>query len=240
MEVGGFPPYRGEAEAGDVIVNWGYSYGSHVPTGVVVLNPRLILDKNKQLHVLRAAGIPAPKSWDNTEEWRVLGSPEPILRKKIHSASGHGIKLLSSPEEMWIGGNPNQMYLYCNVGGGLMRDCYYQEFIDKDLEYRLMQIGPRIAYMMIKHPVPGKVVWNLAAGSEWEMAHLSGAALEEIRGLGEATLKAIGYHHGAIDLVRKDGKYYIIEVNSRPALGSENVHRVADAFHKYIDNREWE
>lgn len=231
----GLLPYEGNARPGDIIATWGTD-GPSVPAGVRVLNPHLVINKNVQVHMLREAGVPAPKSWDSTREWRELGEPQPILRKKIYSASGWGIELLQRPEEMWVDGDPERMIHQFDIGGGRIRECYFQEYIDKDVEYRLTQVGPHIAYLMIKHRVPGQVVWNIRAGSTWEYAEeISSTLRERLRLLGEASLKAIGYHIGAIDVVAKGRSLYVLEVNSRPQLSEANANKVAKTISDYMD-----
>lgn len=223
LREGGFLVFEGKADPGDYIVRYGCNYGSSrgggwYPNGTSVLNPKIILNKLEALKLWATAGVLVPDSWDSKEEWKAFGEPTKILRKKYYSAGGFGIKLLGSPKDMDFN---NGRY-------------YYQEFIDKEREFRLFQVWDKIVFLMEKPKVNG-VVWNLAQNPDCRWSGYEGTPelKEEIRKVGFEALKAINYDFAAIDLMLKGGQLYVLEANSRPTLGPNNTVRVAEAFTSY-------
>lgn len=217
---GGYTEFAGEASPGDYVVRYGCNYNQfHYPQGVIVLNPRIILNKLQQLKLFAQAGVSCPNSWSSREEWKAYGEPNEILRKKYYSAGGYGVKKVTPDEQDFY----NHKY-------------YYQDFIDKEREFRVFQVGPYIAYLMEKPEVPGKVVWNMGINhAQWGSFEGPDTLRAELKVFGKAALDAIGYDFAALDVVYKGGRIYILEANSRPTLGPRNAERVAATITKYIE-----
>lgn len=217
---GGYAEYIGKAEPGDFIVRYGCNFNQFgYPQGVTVLNPRIIMNKLQQLKLFADAGVSCPNSWSSREEWKAYGEPDQILRKKFYSAGGYGIKKVGPDEQDFY----NHKY-------------YYQEFIDKEREFRLFQVGKYIAYLMEKPKIPGKIVWNMGINhSQWGSFDGPDTLRAELKRFGKKALDAIGYDLAALDVVYKDGKVYMLEANSRPTLGPLNAAAVAATITKYIE-----
>ncbi len=220
-DCGGFVEYQGKAEPGDFVVRYGANFNQYGNYGhdVTVLNPNIIFNKLNQIHLLNRAGVVTPASWDSREEWKVHGEPDQIIRKKYFSAGGYGIKKVAPNEQEF------HNYKY-----------YYQEFIDKEREFRLFQVGPMIAYLMEKPEIPGQIAWNMRGNhGTWSSFGGPDSLRDRLRELGKATLDAIGYDFAAIDVVYKNDQLYVLEANSRPTLGPRNAERVAATIIKYIE-----
>ena len=192
----GLPIYNGEEEA-DVIFNWGGG-GYSPPRKAKVLNYNPIFGKFTQARAMLSAGVRTPQAYLQLSDVRRF----PVVRKPEESFGGHGISLIERRRP-------------------LMTDkpgYWYQEFIDKDREFRVYFFLDEIC--MVEEKIirnKKKITWNLFNCLRWERVHKL-EENEEIRNLVLGGSKAIRVEWGAADILQdKTGSFWICEINSRPS-----------------------
>ena len=211
LNQGGFTRWSegSRPSAGDTILRWGRGIGGY-PERIKVLNPVICSDKLHQGQRIALAGIPIPKIYTSADEWRRDGYPD-LVKKPREGECGRGIVLCQR-------GNNLPGWLYQNI---------YMLFIDKMREFRAVQVGDLTAYIMEKFPPEGTnpLCWNLHKGATWHRLSSSETALSrKINNLATQTVNAIRYDFGAVDLIMDhERKLYVLECNSRPGLGPENI-----------------
>lgn len=224
LTTGRFTPYEGQRLGrGDVIFTWGGDLINmrYTLNGAIHLNPRLHYDKKEQGVMILSAGLPLPRLYSNEEEWRSDGYPN-LVKKPRNGQGGKGIVMCDRRNR------PG--WRYENI---------YQLYVDKAREFRVQQIGHLTAYYMEKfRPQRGNgVCWNLDQGAEWHGVPSSETALRRnLNNLAKQTLQAIEYNFGAVDIMADaDGHLWILECNSRPGLGRENINLFADTMVRYYN-----
>lgn len=225
LATGRFTPYeRQRLTSNDMIFTWGGDLigMSYDLNGARHLNPVLHYDKLEQGTMLLEAGVSLPKLYNSTEEWRRDGYPN-LVKKPRNGQGGRGIVLcnrLNTP--------------------GWRRENIYQLFIDKTKEFRVQQIGQFSAYIMEKfRPEQGNgICWNLDQGAEWnQLTYESRGLRPELTRIAKDTLDAIHYDFGAVDVMADNrSRLYVLECNSRPGLGQENINLFADTMVRYYES----
>lgn len=210
-------------ERHDMIFTWGGDLiGTHFNlNGAKYLNPILCYDKRDQGRRMIEAGVSFPKLYHNTDEWARDGYPD-LVKKPHNGQGGRGIVLCTR--------NNRPGWRYENV---------YQLYVNKTREFRVQQIGQFSAYIMEKfRPERGDgVCWNLDQGSEWHGLPLGSSSLRTaLNTLARSALHAIDYDFGAVDVMADaGGRLYVLECNSRPGLGRENINMFADTMVRFYE-----
>lgn len=96
---------------------------------------------------------------------------------------------------------------------------YASELIDKVAEYRVYVVSGRVATVARKTPDnPDAVAWNVAQGGRFDVVRWGDWPMEAVRVSLEA-FKYSGLDFGGVDvMVDRDGRAYVIEINSAPSL----------------------
>jgi len=207
----------------DMIFTWGgdlvgMSYDLH---GAKHLNKVLCYDKLQQGARIIEAGVSLPKLYANEEEWRRDGYPD-LVKKPRNGQGGRGLVL-------------------CNRSNrpGWRYENIYQLFIEKAREFRVQQIGQYSAYIMEKfRPVNGDgVCWNLDQGAEWTGMREGRVSRASLTTIAKSALDAIHYDFGAVDVMSDAQNHlYVLECNSRPGLGRENIMFFANTMVRFYEN----
>lgn len=234
IEQSGWTRYAGVSDARDVVIRWGANagrYGDTYARGTRVLNQNLMLNKFEQLQRMAEAGVNVPLFWTGQRGFEQAGSPEQCVVKRASGSRGYGIRLIPA----------TQMY---NADGSFRlrderdRDIYYQQYIDKTHEYRVMAVGNTIAFYMEKTaPEGGGLTWNLHQGAEWSSIEDAPRDLRRrLKELSVSALRAISYDLGAVDVLRtaSDG-LYVLEVNSKPEFGERNTIHFINAINSLLE-----
>jgi glutathione synthase/RimK-type ligase-like ATP-grasp enzyme len=215
-DAGGFKLYKGKAQRGDTVIRWGGNHSRYnYPEGVRVLNSHLVLSKYEQAMLFTANHVSFPTIYMTRKEWEKDGSPNIVIKPYI-GQMGTGMRLVGRPdftkqEQLW------------------------QRYIEKDHEYRAMMVKELMAFFMEKHPpTNGDFRWNEHRGAEWTRVPENRTLRNNIRRLAKQALDAIKYDFGAVDIIQKENKLYVLEVNSRPEFEKVNAERFARAIHSYL------
>lgn len=114
-------------------------------------------------------------------------------------------------------------------------DHYFQEFIDKEKEFRFFVMNNRIVWACEKIPPenPG-VAWNCTHGASFTNVRWGSWNLDAIR---QAILSCnfVGLDFGAVDVIQKDRENFVIEINTSPSIsGRYRPECVAKVFDKWV------
>lgn len=148
-----------------------------------------------------------------------------FVRPKVHS-QGKNAHVVSNEQEF------QQAIEKCGPGW------YASEFINKVAEYRVFAVCGRVVWVANKTPANPEIpVWNVAQGGKFENVKWGSWNLKVC----DAALKALevsGLHFGGVDvMVDKNGKPYVIEINSAPSQTSPYRQQcVAKAFDYIVRN----
>lgn len=150
----------------------------------------------------------------------------PVIARPFVHSKGKNLYVLNSPEEFLNHYNTDKYY--------------YSEFIDKEREFRVHVGHSKVIVLMekLKPEDDNQIAWNRAqAGTEpfenirWNQADEEN--LKPIMVAGIEAVNALELDCGAADVMLKDGKAYVLEVNTAPTLNSCNY--TASRWAMYLD-----
>lgn len=160
----------------------------------------------------REHGIPVPEtillSEDINEAKKELKKFNrwPVVLKRVSGCQGEFVERVGNQKEamkiirrFWRKGSERMPIIA-------------QEFI-KSHNYRVLVIGGRIVQTVLKKGRSWK------ATGAWAKRHNRFKADAELKKIVEKTIKLAGINICGIDLVKKDGKWVVLEVNSEPTFG---------------------
>ncbi len=177
------------------------------------------VDKLMTSFLLSSAGIPTPRAWGGINRAQMLETANGLLAgntrlvaKPVFGSQGKGVRLISSPADL--------------LTMTMNSVCYLQEFIESSGErwqdWRIFLAGGKVISAMKRF---GKSwVNNLAQGSDCLPAKPSDTLCRLAR---DAT-KLLGLAYAGVDIIEdREGKFWIIEINSIPAWkGLQSVSKI--------------
>jgi hypothetical protein len=226
-ELGGIASTR-ILEATQLLVRWGCA----TPTGIGIekqVNPsHAIRSVNDKLGARQRLSLQEPELVPETlwsvrdyEDTLLNGAPSMILRTSTtnitsttmilrpkHHAQGRNLHVVEDMDTL--------RRLATRYGEG---NWYASELIDKVREVRVYWVSGRVATVAEKTPAdPSAVAWNVAQGGRFDVIGWGDWPLEACRVACEA-MKHFELDFGGVDLMMdRDGRWYLIEINSAPSL----------------------
>ena len=197
----------------DVILRWGcVSTIPADPDITITLNKSAAISVVSNKSFFRSvlqANVPEiiPKTWFNYHDPNITYPC--ILRPATH-AQGKNLFLCQTFEGL------QKAYLYTPC---FVQDKYYiSEYIPKVAEYRVCFIQGLVAWVANKIPKdPQAIAWNVAQGSKFENVSWKKWPIDVIETAHKAYLIS-GLYFGGVDvIVDKDGRSYVLEINSAPS-----------------------
>lgn len=131
-----------------------------------------------------------------------------VIRPRVH-AQGKHVYLCETLDQM----------------AGAIRRCgagfYVSQYIAKMAEYRVTFVQGRVVWVAQKTPGdPNAIAWNVARGGRFDNVRWDAWPLRTIRVAREAFVLS-GLDFGAVDvMVDRDGRPYVLEINSAPSQTS--------------------
>lgn len=218
---------------GDVVVNWGSSaVPDFAPAATLNADVGVAQCKLASLRAMRDADVAVPR-FTHTKE-NVLdaiafdGWSYPIVcRTKLRGHSGDGIVIAENAEQL--------------VDAPL-----YTQYVKKKDEYRVhvMRHEDDFDIFFIQRKArkldvenPDWRVRNLAGGFVFAEQDLNDVP-HDVRVQACAALKALGLDFGGVDVIwnEKEGKAYILEVNTACGLEERTADKYAEALNNLLDN----
>jgi glutathione synthase/RimK-type ligase-like ATP-grasp enzyme len=197
----------------DLYIRWGWTGNLPNPKAKVLNTAKAIhqvADKLGFRRVLNEAGL-CPKTWFDIDEVDGDYNYPLVVRTSTHH-QGRGLWTVDSMAAL-------QMVI---VNNRLNKCGYYiNEFIDKVAEYRVCVVQGRAVWVTVKTPGnPNDVAWNVNKGGRFDNVRWDDWPLKAVKKSIEAfNLSDLDF--GGVDvMVDREGKCYILEINSAPSLTS--------------------
>lgn len=206
--------------AGSVLINWG---DSQCPVTPCLNRPEAIRqasNKRNAFQLFAAKGVPVPRFATSLEG--VTWSGTTVVRHKLTGHSGEGIELVEKGKEL-----PNAPL--------------YVEYIKKEDEFRIHvgRHGDDVRIFSVQRKarrldVPLEQI-------NWQIRnHCNGFVFvrqavnppQSVADAAKAALTASGLDFGAVDVIynTKEGKAYVLEINTAPGLEGQTIDDYAGYF----------
>jgi glutathione synthase/RimK-type ligase-like ATP-grasp enzyme len=191
----------------DTILRWGCTSPVTAPPNTVILNKNanISLVNNKQsFRFILKEQIPEiiPKTWFNYIDPEITYPC--ILRPSTHAQGKH----------LYYCEN----YIDLTNAVTKVNQYYISEYIPKVAEYRVCFIQGLVAWVANKIPKDQQAItWNVAQGGKFENVSWKKWPIDVIETAYKA-YKLSGLYLGGVDvMVDKDGRSYVLEINSAPS-----------------------
>lgn len=212
-------PYKGLVTLEDRIINWGLRRlpTSMHPLAKVLNKPcsvSIASDKLKSFIALEKAGVSVPAF--STDKQPSVGS-DTVVRHVLRGQGGSGIEVVKD-------------------GTPLPQAPLYVQYIKRSNEYRVHVVCGKVISVQRKarkRSVPDSCV-------DWQVRnHKNGFIFERnsgkeyptyVREEGLKAVVALGLDFGAVDIVTRKGKAYVLEVNTAPGLTNTTLEEWINAF----------
>lgn len=218
---------------GDVVINWGCSSPERDIGASRLLNQPVdisfISNKKLAFQVFERAGVPIPRySADKSVSW----TGDTVVRHKLTGHSGEGIEIVKAGEPL-----PDAPL--------------YVEYIKKEDEYRV-HVGKRNVLVDVEGPSTGETsiictqrkarrLDTPDSSVNWQVRNHDNGFVYVRGGVNpppavmDAASRALivsGLDFGAVDVIynRKEGKAYVLEINTAPGVEGTTVSDYATFF----------
>jgi tetrahydromethanopterin:alpha-L-glutamate ligase len=178
------------------------------------------VDKSTTTFFLQRAGLPTPRTFARvnraeaeTFATALLAEGRKLVQKPLFGAQGKGLRLVSSLADLALPEDVNGVY-------------YLQEFIrpaqKHHQDWRIFVCQGRVVASMIRHG--SSWITNIKQGARAKAA----IASQQIADLAVRATACVGANYAGVDIIQaRDGKFYVLEVNSMPAWnGLQRVSRI--------------
>jgi len=193
----------------DFVINYGNDYED------ADLNRNVIFDKLKVYNMLKESGIPEPRIWHKGEE--IPDDAFPLLARKKYHSQGRDIIYIANREQLE---NELEDFMYD----------FLVEYIHKTSEYRVHILGDK-AFVSVKFNRDGDGDPIIRSHkNKWKQIEYNGEWKESLIQLATEAIKVMKYDFGAIDIIRKGHKLYVLEINTAPGLEPRKLEIYANYF----------
>ena len=200
----------------DIIVNWGMP---KVKLNATYLNPLASVSiatcKLKTLLALESASVPTPEfsTTKPTEgKW--------VARTQLNSHSGQGAVVADAAE--------------------LPDAPLYTKYIQKDAEYRVIVVGNQavdVKQKLKRRDFEGERVPYIWSSTNGYIFAREVVIPENLSELGISAIQALGLNYGAVDIIAKNGEFYVLEINSAFGVSGLTIELVGDAIKALINQQ---
>jgi len=196
----------------DIILRWGCTSLTPTPPLTTILNKSVAIHcVNNKTFFRQALQKQAPQLIPRT--WFTYEDPEItypcILRPQTH-AQGKNLFFCENKKDLEFHLSHNPIF---------PNTCYYiSEYIPKVAEYRVMFIQGLVAWVATKIPAnPEAIAWNVAKGGKFANVKWKNWPIDVIETAYQAYIIS-GLYLGGVDvMVDKNGRSYVLEINSAPS-----------------------
>ena len=203
----------------DVVLRWGTTANlmEQPPTSTNIYTCRVLNKANnislvnnksffRQTLQLQAPQL-IPKTWFTYEDPEIT---YPCILRSQHHAQGKNLFFCENKKDLEFHLSHNPIFPNTNY--------YISEYIPKVAEYRVCFIQGLVAWVAKKTPKnPQDIAWNVAKGGKFENVKWKAWPIDVIETAYQAYLIS-GLYLGGVDvMVDKDGRSYVLEINSAPS-----------------------
>lgn len=218
---------------GQVLINWGSSNIKRelIPQYTILNKPEAVRKASNKLETFKALeGVCSIPEWTESSEdayrWLDEGSTV-VVRQKLNGHSGEGIQIITPAVE--------------DLPIDFIDAPLYTKYVPKAEEYRIHVFQDDAFFIQRKarkKEVPDdKVNWQVRNHANgFVFAHNEGIDVGEgAKQLAVLAVKALGLDFGAVDLIynKKQGKYYVLEVNTACGLQGETLNRYVEKLKNF-------
>lgn len=177
------------------------NYGANYP--YANLNAKVNFNKLKQLQKLKENEILVPNVYLKGET--IPEEAFPLLARKRFHSQGKDIIYIHNREQL----NSIPEYKYD----------FLVEYINKKSEYRVHVLGENTVIVTVKFNKDGLGDPIIRAKKNgWKQITYEGEHKQELIDISKKVMKILEYDFGAIDIIRKKKKLYVLEANASPGL----------------------
>jgi len=189
-------------------INWGYQRNGDINNAQAV---RLASNKRLALQTLQAAGVPTPRLFEDINQITHF----PVVARPDKHHAGRQFYLCRN----WTG-----VYHAINSGA-----THLMEYIENGREFRVHVVFGKSIKLAEKKG--GGIVKSYKNGARYYYPHDFNHK-KTLRRLAIKAVMSLGLDFGAVDIIYKDGQYYVLEVNTAPSLssGSNTLDKYVRAF----------
>ena len=202
------------------ILNWGSSQTIHHDN---VLNQpeavRRAANKLSAFRIMRDANVSTPEfttDMNAAKEWQEDGF-RVVARTVLNGHSGAGIIIVQPDDDC-------------------PRAPLYTKYTKKDKEYRVHVFNGKIIDTCEKRKRSGaegnSLVRTLNNG--WVYCRQGVVLGDKGKQLAMAAVEALGLDFGAVDMIERSGKFYVLEVNCAPGISGSTLQAYVEALESYV------
>ena len=203
------------------VLNWGSSKPmSHAN---IINRPEAVkraTNKLTALTTMKAAGVSVPDFTSDkaiAAEWQEDGY-RVVARTLLGSHSGNGIVI-------------------CQPDDPLVNAPLYTKYTKKDKEYRVHVFKGKVIDMCEKRRRSGSEVSNSLVrtlNNGWVYCRSNVMLSDAAKQLAIKAVESLGLDFGAVDLIAKDERYYVLEVNTAPGLQGSTLQAYVNILRQYV------
>ncbi len=212
-----------------VLFNWGRT-SLQVPENTVIINRpervKVVSNKIETRKILIEHGINVPITLFSKDEAMAFIEKNPYT------------KLIGRPGKHYGGKN----VIFIKSRYDLIKDCnseYWSEYIEKDEEYGIFVFKNRViggVQKIVNNK--NKIVWNHCAGGYFKTIY-KGQYPQEVRDISRASAKVLEIDFSRVDIITKDRKTYVLELNTAPQLSGFRQQMLVKEINKILENNKW-
>lgn len=220
-----WPNRRYRPRASHIVLNWGSTQLPDWYAGVDrwINHPygvQAAVDKIECLFRLSIAGVSVPDYTQNPMQaimWQEQGNSI-VERHVLNGHSGKGIKVKHPGQDIELAH-------------------FYTKYVGSRREYRVHVFHDDVLLVVQKKRRNGveqdDVVRNWHTGWVYCAENITPLSSEAVADA-VASVKALGLDFGAVDLITRRDKHYVLEINTSPGLEGRTVSLYSDAIQAYI------
>lgn len=207
-----------------VVIRYGNTIPANFSPDNIVYNKSKAIDRASDKAISRVifheSGVATPKLF-HYEDYLNNTITYPVIARPPKHCKGMNFVVLNTPDDFIEHYAMNHEYRW-----------YYSEFIDKDAEYRVHCAHGKVLGVMQKPKGEGHA-WNRAVNHDpfvrvKQVDYNYNVCIEALK-----AVTALGLDFGGVDVITKDGKAYVLEVNTAPTINSSQY--ISAQYAKYFD-----
>jgi glutathione synthase/RimK-type ligase-like ATP-grasp enzyme len=204
------------------VINWGCGLSPFRFAHCTFLNHpdkvRNAINKIDTFAILSACGVshvPITQDIDQAKEWQKTNIV--LARSVTNGSAGNGIHIV-------------------RAGDPMPSAAFYSLYIKKEAEYRVQVLNEKVIDFYQKKKRVGEQSHLIRSHKNGYVACKTGVSLpEQTRHLASSAVKALGLDFGGVDIVQgKNGKFYVLEVNTAPGLTKNSAEVYANAIKAHL------
>jgi len=177
-------------------------------------------NKARARRLMHSAGVRVPKPVD---KYNYNSATYPLIWRPDYHHKGKNFVVIESADDL-----TTAMYM-SNYRNYFTRG-YLSEFVDKEREFRVHVANGEAIAVSEKPPQTSKK-WNEVRGQEFFQIH---EWPKDIETQSVKAISALSLDHGGVDVMLKDNKAYVLEVNTAPTLYGCDFE--IEAYRKYFQS----